>query len=106
MTTQGSYAGTELEVVIVQDNLDLVEVSGVDYSIDLSGRPGGSGLGKPTDWYHKFGVPKGTFSISRRMLAKADQGGAFLSLVAGTAFIQQETIPTASATYKPSFALQ
>lgn len=106
MTMQGSYTGAELEVVIVQDALDLVEVSDVDYSIDLKGRPGGSGMGKPANWYHKFGSPEGSFSISRRMLAKADQGGAFLSLVAGAAFIQQETIASASATYTPTFALQ
>lgn len=106
MTMQGAYAGTELEVVIVQDALDLCEVSGVDYSIDLGGQPGGSGLGKPANWYHKFGVPVGTFSISRRMLAKADQGDAFASLIAGTSFIQQESIPTASATYTPTFAMQ
>ena len=106
MTTQGSYTGTELEIVLVQDNLDLVEVASVDYGIDNSGRPGGSGMGKPVNWYHKFGVPIGTFSISRRMLAKADQGGAFLSLVAGTAFIQQESIASASASYTPTFALQ
>jgi hypothetical protein len=103
---QGSYTGTELEVVIVQDNQDLVEIAGVDYSVDLAGRPGGAGMGKPANWYHKFGSPVGTFSISRRMLAKADQGGVFTSLVAGAAFIQQETIPTASATYTPTFAMQ
>jgi hypothetical protein len=83
-----SYIGSELEIFIVQDNLDLVEISDVYHWFDGRGRPGG------------------TFSISRGMLPSSEQGTAFLKLCTGSASIRRETIPSGSATHMPSFALQ
>lgn len=104
-----AYTGGEIKVVIRYASIDLLEVEDVSYEVDRKGRPGGAGIGHPQNRYHKFGVPSGTFSISKAYLNAGDQADLFAQLVAGTTQVQTEGFASGAAskvlTYQPTYIM-
>jgi len=95
----GGYGPTEIEYLIEHNNLVLLELDDVALGFDGSLEPGGAGLGRLTNTYHKrTKAPKGDWSISRAKLARADNGGLFLDLLKGSAYILTEWADAAAAT--------
>lgn len=93
-----AWTGAEVKCFLRHDAIDLMEIQGVEYQVDRKGRPGGAGLGHPKNRYHKFGVPQGTFSISKNYLNSGDQAELFADLIGGTATIEAVTLAPAATT--------
>jgi hypothetical protein len=98
-----AYTGAEVKIFLRYDDIDLLEVEDVQYSIDRKGRPGGAGIGHPKNRYHKFGVPEGTFSISKSYLNAGDQADLFADLISGVTSIQTESIASGATTHTTSY---
>lgn len=101
--------GSEVKAYLRYDATDLLEIQDVSYEVDRKGRVGGAGLGHPKHTYHKFGVPEGTWSISKSYLNEAvqcAQSDLFAKLVAGTTAVQTESFASGAAsmttTYQPT----
>jgi hypothetical protein len=94
-----AHTGAEVKVVLRYDAVDLLEVEDVQYSVDRKGRPGGAGLGHPKNTYHKFGVPEGTFSISKSYLNAGEQADEFAKLISGVTTITTESFASGASTH-------
>lgn len=99
MVQIGSHVGSEVEILVEHDNTVLAELTDVNYELDRKGRPGGAGLGTPKNTYHKFGVPEGSWGLSRNMLKEDDKGMLFLDLLKGSGYIITEPIANAATTH-------
>jgi hypothetical protein len=100
MPQQGAYSPNELQWVIEYNGLVLAEVESVNYDFSPNTAPAGAGLGSLKNTYYKpSGPAKGTWSISRSFLQRADGGYLFLDLCAGDKYIVQEAIASGASTY-------
>lgn len=102
----GHYGPGDLEYLLAHDNTVLEELEDFNWADTQPKAPGGSGLGRLKNKYHKVtGPPEGTFSIVRKMLSYADKGTLFDKMLAGSGMIITEFIATASATHDPAETL-
>lgn len=95
---QSAWTGAEVKCYLRYDAIDLMEIQSVEYSVDRKGRPGGAGLGHPQNRYHKFGVPQGTFSISKNYLNSGDQSELLADLIGGVSTIETVTLAPSATT--------
>ncbi len=97
----GHYAGGDIQWYVEHLGTTILkEIETVDWSWDTSQEAAGAGLGDMKNRYHKStGSPKGTFKMKRALLTRADGGGVFLDLLAGSQLIHQEPIAASSSTY-------
>ncbi len=97
---QGHYGGGDILWQVEHLGQVLAEIETLDWNWDTSQEPDGAGLGLMKHTYHKStGPAKGTFKMKRALLARADGGGVFLDLLAGSQMMHQEPIAASSSTY-------
>lgn len=102
----GSYYPAEIEWLIEHDNTVLLEVESVGWDFDAGMEPGGAGLGRLQNSYHKrTKAPSGSWSIDRKMLSRTDKGQLFLDLLKGSAYILTEYVAAAASTHTPAETL-
>lgn len=102
----GHYGPADLEFLLAHDNTVLEELEDVNWNTTVPKAPGGKGLGRLRNTYHKItGAPEGTLTITRKMLAHADKGLLFNHLLAGAGLIITEFIATAAASHTPAQTL-
>lgn len=94
-----AYTGSDVKVYLRYDAVDLLEVGDVSYEVDKKGRAGGAGLGHPRNRYFKFGVPSGTWKISKAWLNASEQADMFADLISGTTTITTETVASGASSH-------
>lgn len=106
MSQLGSYGKGELQFLLEHKGVILAEILDFKYDIDIPKIATGSGLGDlHNKRFKRTGAPKGTWSMSRNMLSKAEGGEDFLNLMSGSETVIQEAIATSSASYTPGQTL-
>lgn len=100
LTQVGHFGKGEIEYLLEHDGVVLLELDDVSWDFDAAIAPGGAGLGDLQDRFHKrTGPPKGTWSISRKLLQRAnDKGSLFEDLLCGSAYIVCEWADAAAGT--------
>lgn len=106
MAQIGAYGHGEIEYLVEHNNIVLLELDDVKWKFGFSLDTGGAGLGRETNTYHKRkGPPKGTWSMKRSLLARADNGALFMDLAKGSAYIVTDEADAAAATLTTSETL-
>lgn len=102
----GHYAPGEVEYLIEHDGSILMELDDFSFDFDPGMETGGAGLGDLQNTYHKrVKAPKGTWSITRKALQRADDGELFRDLVKGSAYIVTDEADAAATTLTTSETL-
>lgn len=102
----GHYSPAEIEYLVEHDNTVLLELDDVNWGLDGQMEPGGAGLGKLQNTYHKrTKAPIGNWSINRNALQRADKGQLFLDLLKGSSYIVTDEADAAAATLTTSETL-
>jgi hypothetical protein len=102
MTVQqvGHYAPGEIEYLVEHDGDVLLEVDDFSFEFDAKMSPGGAGLGRLKNYYHKrTDAPEGSWSMSRKALSRADNGQLFMDLLKGSAYILTEYVDAAASSH-------
>lgn len=102
----GAYGKGEVEYLIRHNNTVLLEMDDVGWDFDAAMAAGGAGLGTLQNTYHKrTGPPGGSWSLSRKLLQRSDNGALFEDLLAGSAYIVTDEADAAAATLTTSETL-
>ncbi len=102
----GHYAPGEIEYLVEHDGSVLMELDDFSWDLDPGMESGGAGLGDLQNTYHKrVKAPKGTWSINRKALQRADDGQLFMDLLKGSAYIVTDEADAAATTLTTSETL-